>query len=121
MQRLTPLKIRYYFDNGKPRYWFNDPVNCHCVYVGNEKNYQQYEQIRLRQKAVQQEAEAARMNEEAAEQEQMNMMLWPGPFIMYGPRIPTSAAVARALSGLRAIVRLPAPVPPWPPRMRRAC
>jgi hypothetical protein len=82
-QRLTPLKVRYFIDNGKPRYWFNDPVNCHCVYVGSEKNYQQYEQIRLSQQAAQQEAEAARMNEEAAQQEQMNMMMWPGPFIMY--------------------------------------
>src|SRR5580658_3556806 len=77
-QRLTPLKVRYFIDNGKPRYWFNDPVNCHCVYVGGEKNYQQYEQIRLSQQAARQEAEAAQMNEEAAEQEQMNMMLWPG-------------------------------------------
>ena len=82
-QRLTPLKLRYYIDNGKPHYWFNDPVNCHCVYVGSEKNYQQYEQIRLNQQAASQEAEAAQMNEEAAQQEQMNMMLWPGPFIMY--------------------------------------
>jgi hypothetical protein len=82
-QRLTALKLRYYIDNGKPRYWFNDPVNCHCVYVGGEKSYQQYERIRLNQQAVQQEAEVAQMNEEAAQQEQMNMMLWPGPFIMY--------------------------------------
>ena len=52
-QRLTPLKLRYYIDNGKPRYWFNDPVNCHCVYVGGEKNYQQYERIRLSQQAAQ--------------------------------------------------------------------
>jgi hypothetical protein len=83
MQRLTALKVRYYFDNGKPRYWFNDPVSCHCVYVGGEKNYQQYERIRLSQQAAQQQEAAAQMNEEAAEQEQMNMMLWPGPFIMY--------------------------------------
>jgi hypothetical protein len=82
-QRLTALKLRYYIANGKPHYWFNDPVNCHCVYVGGEKNYQQYERIRLSQQAARQEAEAAQMNEEAAEQEQMNMMLWPGPFIMY--------------------------------------
>ncbi|HVB82066.1 MAG TPA: hypothetical protein VNE82_19220 [Candidatus Binataceae bacterium] len=82
-QRLTPLKLRYYIDNGKPRYWFNDPVNCHCVYVGGEKSYQHYEQIRLTQRAARQEEEAAQMNEDAAQQEQMNMMLWPGPFIMY--------------------------------------
>jgi dienelactone hydrolase len=82
-QRLTPLKVRYYIENGKPHYWFNDPVDCHCVYVGSEKNYQQYEQIRLTQQAAQREAEAAEMNQEAAEQEQMNMTLWPGPFIMY--------------------------------------
>jgi hypothetical protein len=82
-QRLTPLKVRYYFDNGKPRCWFDDPSNCHCVYVGSEKNYQQYEQLRYSQQAAEQEAEAAQMNEEAAQQEQMNMMLWPGPFIVH--------------------------------------
>jgi len=82
-QHLTPLKVRYYFDNGKPRYWFNDPVSCHCVYVGGEKNYQQYERIRLSEQAAQQEEAAAEMNEDAVQQEQMNMMLWPGPFIMY--------------------------------------
>ncbi len=80
-QRLTQLKVRYFIDNGKPRYWFNDPVNCHCVYVGGEKNYQQYEQIRLSQQAAQQEVEAARLNEDAMQEEQMNMMLWPGPFL----------------------------------------
>jgi len=80
-QRLTPLKVRYFLDNGKLRYWFNDPVNCHCVYVGGQKNYQQYEQIRLSQQAAQQEAQAAELNAETAEQEQMNMLLWPGPFI----------------------------------------
>ena len=80
-QRLTPLKVRYYFANGKPHYWFNDPVECHCVYIGSEKNYQQYERIRLAQQAAQREAEAAQMNEEAAAQEQMNMTLWPGPFL----------------------------------------
>lgn len=82
-QRLTALKVRYYFDNGKPRYWFNDPVLCHCVYVGSEKNYQQYERIRLTQEAAQKQAEAAQLDEDAAQQEQMNMMLWPGPFIVY--------------------------------------
>jgi hypothetical protein len=51
--------------------------------VGSEKNYQQYERIKLNQQAAQQEAEAAEMNEDAAQQEQMNMMLWPGPFIVY--------------------------------------
>jgi hypothetical protein len=54
-------------------------VNCHCVYVGGEKNYQQYEQIKLSQQAAQQEAEPARMNEEAAQQEQMNMYDVAGP------------------------------------------
>jgi hypothetical protein len=81
VQRLTPLKISYYIANGQPNYWFNDPVDCHCVYIGGEKNYQQYEQIRLSQQAARQEAEAAQMNEEAAQQQQMNMMLWPGPFL----------------------------------------
>ena len=77
----TLLKMRYYFANGKPHYWFADPYVCNCVYVGNEASFQQYQQLRLEQQMVEREQAAAAMNENAAEEEQFNWMMWPpSPF-----------------------------------------
>ncbi len=76
----TPLKVRYYFANGKPHYWFADPYVCNCVYIGDEAAYQKYQQLKLEQRMVQQAEAAAEMNENAAQLEQFNWMMWPGPF-----------------------------------------
>jgi hypothetical protein len=77
----TPLKMRYYFANGNPHYWFADPYVCNCVYVGNEASFRQYQQLRLEQQMVEREQAAAAMNENAAEEEQFNWMMWPpSPF-----------------------------------------
>jgi len=83
LQGLTPLKVRFYPYNGKMHYWFADPVYCDCLFVGNEKAYQQYEQIRLQQQAVQTERQTAEINEEAAQQEQMDFGVWPGEPFFY--------------------------------------
>jgi len=83
LKSMTPLKIRYYERNGKLRYWFADPIVCQCIYVGTEANYQKYEQLKLQQQMVQREEAAAQMNEDAAQQEDMNFMMWPGdPYFM---------------------------------------
>jgi len=79
----TPLKIRYHFSNGKPHYWFADPYACNCVYVGNEAAFQKYQQLKFQQQIVQSEQTAAEMNENAAEQEQFNFMMWPGSPFFY--------------------------------------
>jgi dienelactone hydrolase len=73
----TPLKMRFYFVNGKPHYWFADPYVCNCVYVGNETDFQKYEQLELQQQMVEREQTAAAMNENAAQEEQFNWMMWP--------------------------------------------
>jgi hypothetical protein len=73
----TPLKMRYYFANGRPHYWFADPYLCDCVFVGREAEYQKYQQLKLQQQMVGQEQAAAAMNENAAEAEQFNWMMWP--------------------------------------------
>jgi hypothetical protein len=80
---MTPLKVRYDARNGKLHYWFADPTVCQCIYVGNEQSYQKYEQIRLQQQTAQREEAAAMMNEDAAQQEQMNFMMWPGDPFFY--------------------------------------
>jgi len=83
LQGMTPLKVRFYPYNGKMHYWFADPVYCDCLFVGNEAAYQRYEQIRLQQQDIHAQEESAQMNEEAAQQEQMNFMMWPGEPFLY--------------------------------------
>jgi hypothetical protein len=79
----TPLKVRYYFANGKPHYWFADPYVCNCVYIGNEADYQKYQQLKLQQQTVEREQAAAAMNEDAAEEEEFNPMMWPSAPLFY--------------------------------------
>jgi hypothetical protein len=80
---MTPLKVRFYPYNGKMHYWFADPVYCDCLFVGNEQAYQQYEQIRLQQQDVREQQQTAELNEDAAQQEQMNFGMWPGEPFLY--------------------------------------
>ncbi|MGH8012018.1 MAG: hypothetical protein ACREQ4_05925 [Candidatus Binataceae bacterium] len=81
LKSLTPLKMRYYPYKGKLHYWFADPKVCHCIYIGNAEDYQEFEKLKLEQERVKNEERAAEMNQEAAQQEQMNFMMWPmGPF-----------------------------------------
>jgi hypothetical protein len=77
----TPLKMRYYFANGNPHYWFADPYVCNCVFVGKELEFQKYQQLRLQQQTIEQEQAVAAMNENAAEAEEFNWTMWPpSPF-----------------------------------------
>ena len=76
----TPLKVRYFFRDGKPHYWFADPYVCDCVYVGNEASYQRYQELKLQQQNIARERAIAELNEDAAQQEEMNLMLWPNPY-----------------------------------------
>jgi hypothetical protein len=67
-----PLTMRYYVaKDGKPRYFFADPYECNCLYEGDEKAYQRYQYLRLQQKMVKEEEQAAELNQDAAMQ--MNM------------------------------------------------
>ncbi len=69
---MPPLTMHYYMaKDGKPRYWFADPYVCNCVYEGDEKAYQRYQNLRLQQKLVKEEERAAELNQDAAMQ--MNM------------------------------------------------
>lgn len=77
LKSRTPLKVRYTMQDGRPRYWFADPVVCDCLYVGNERDYQRYEQLRIQERTAQEEEQAAALNEDAAEQEQFNFEMWP--------------------------------------------
>jgi hypothetical protein len=86
LKSLPPLKLNYYIGkNGRMRYWFADPDFCHCLYLGDEKNYQQYQNLRVQARIARQEQEAAEENYEASQDMQMNMM---NPFFGgFGPGI----------------------------------
>jgi len=43
---IVPPRMSYVSRDGKLSYWFADPYVCHCIYVGNEQNYSQFEQLK---------------------------------------------------------------------------
>jgi hypothetical protein len=73
LKAMTPLKVRSTAKNGELHYWFADPVHCACLYTGNQNAYEQYQQLRLKQK---QEEET----EERAEDEEINLEPWGAPY-----------------------------------------
>ena len=77
LKALTPYKMNYYPKGGTLHYWYADPGFCDCIYVGKEANYQQFQKLRLEQRMANEQAQAAQMNEEVAQQEEMNLSLWP--------------------------------------------
>ncbi len=69
---LPPLTMNYYVaKDGQARYWFVDPYECNCVYQGDAKAYQRYQNLRIQQKLVKEEEQTAELVRDAAMQ--MNM------------------------------------------------
>ncbi|HVC45049.1 MAG TPA: hypothetical protein VND20_09550 [Candidatus Binataceae bacterium] len=77
LHTLTPLKVRFYPYNGKMHYWFADPDYCNCIFAGNATAYDTYQREKLQQQMANQQELSAQMNEDAAQQENMNFMAWP--------------------------------------------
>jgi len=79
LAQMKPLTMMQITRNGEPYWVVADPVECKCLYVGNEEAYQRYERLKL-QKQYQDEAlMTAEMNEDAA----MDWGMW-GPWGMWG-------------------------------------
>ncbi len=92
LKTLPSLKVNYYVGkNGELRYWFADADYCHCLYIGSEEAYQEYQRLRLETRQAREEQEAAEENYEAFQQMQMEMMnpffggfgFWPGAGFAY--------------------------------------
>lgn len=84
LDKLPPLKVKFYTGKDSSlRYWLADPYVCHRLYLGNETAYQRYEKLRLQNRMIQEQQEAAEENMEASE----NMMMPPmgfGPAFGFG-------------------------------------
>jgi hypothetical protein len=82
LKNLPALKVRHYVGkDGELRYWVADPYRCHCLYEGGPEAYQRYENLRVQNRMIRQEQEAAEENMEASQ----NMMM--SPFGFFGPGI----------------------------------
>ena len=46
LSAVQPLKLQYFSYAGALRFWFADPYICHCVYAGNEDNYQRLRELK---------------------------------------------------------------------------
>jgi len=83
LQTLTQRKLVPHQHDGKIYYIYADATSCQCVYIGNEKAYQRYQQLALQREIAQEQRMTAEMNADAA----MNWGLW-GPWGPWGPAGP---------------------------------
>jgi hypothetical protein len=51
LQSLPARQLLSRSQNGVVSYVFSDPVGCHCVYVGGEREYQEYQRLRREEEA----------------------------------------------------------------------
>jgi len=49
LQSLPARQLVRRTRNGAVSYAFADPAGCHCVYVGGEREYQEYQRLRVEQ------------------------------------------------------------------------
>jgi len=85
-QSLPQLKVKYFTDkDGTLHYWMADAKYCHCVYVGNEAAYQKFKQEQFQAQLASEQSQAAQMQAEAAQEEQVEFMdpLFAGPMWVY--------------------------------------
>lgn len=75
LKTMTPLKVIPTEQNGKTFFVVADPYECQCLYVGNERAYDAYQKLALKQEYAQDNLAAAEMNEDAA----MDWGMW-GPW-----------------------------------------
>jgi hypothetical protein len=59
LQAMTQRKIVIHDQNGQPRYVYADAEGCKCVYVGGEKNYDEFQKLSVKQEMAQENLDAS--------------------------------------------------------------
>jgi hypothetical protein len=54
----------YITKGGELQNWYADPDFCGRIYIGKEKNYQQFQKLRLEQRMASEQTQAAQLNED---------------------------------------------------------
>jgi hypothetical protein len=68
LEKAEPLKLVRTTRDGKTLYVYPDPYNCKCVFVGSEKEYQEYRRL----------VEKKRLQDESIQVQQMQDFGYPG-------------------------------------------
>ncbi len=77
---LPPLTISHYPSRKGMVFWYSDPYNCKCVFRGDQNAFNRYQQILIQKQMVDEAQQAALLNEEAAQENQMMMLNSFSPF-----------------------------------------
>ena len=80
LSEITPLTMSYMSRNGARSYWFSDPYVCHCIYVGNQQDYQTFEQLK-EQESAERRAEEGPVADQASYDQ---FMASPASQVFYG-------------------------------------
>lgn len=72
LKTLTQQKIVTHEKDGTNYYVYADATTCKCVYIGEDANYQSFQQLQVQKNIAQEQQMAAEMNQDNA----MNWGLW---------------------------------------------
>jgi hypothetical protein len=59
LKALTQRKLVIHDQNGQTRYVYADADGCKCVYVGSEKNYDEFQKLSIKQEIAQDNLDAS--------------------------------------------------------------
>ena len=59
LQAMTQRKIVIHNQDGQLRYVYADAQDCKCVYVGNERNYDEYQKLSVKEEIAQENMDAS--------------------------------------------------------------
>jgi hypothetical protein len=59
---LTPNELIRRVNNGRFEWVYSDPNHCGCIYVGDQKAYQQYARLRIERQTAELNVQAAQLN-----------------------------------------------------------
>jgi len=82
LKRLPPNRFLIRTRGNNVSYVYADPVNCNCLYVGNQQAYDAYRRAKQQERIANRELWAAQTYADA----QWNWDVWgPGQFYDFGP------------------------------------
>ena len=59
LEAMTQRKIVIHDQDGQPRYVYADAESCRCVYVGSQKNYDEFQKLSVNQEVAQDNLDAS--------------------------------------------------------------
>jgi hypothetical protein len=59
LQAMTQRKVVIHQQDGQPRYVYADAQDCKCVYVGDQRNYDEYQKLSVKQEIAEENLDAS--------------------------------------------------------------